>query len=267
MRTKQILIYVGIALLLTITFTVLMSDLKTVPTTSSDVIDNKKLSWGLKFTKIGERPSIGKSQTDLLDEYGGIYFGRNEKVIYLTFDSGYEAGYTEKILDILKDNNVKATFFITANYLNKSEDLVKRMIDEGHIIGNHTVNHPSMPDIKDDEELKKEIMDLHSALYNKTGYEMKFIRPPKGEFSRKTLALSNSLGYKTVLWSFAYEDWKDDKQKNLDDVKKIILERLHQGEVMLFHSKSENNMLMLDSIIKEIKRKGYEFKNLDEFPT
>ena len=124
-------------------------------------------------------------------------------------------------IEILKQNNVKATFFITAHYLNTAPELVQRMMDEGHIVGNHTVNHKSMPDIAN-EEIKKEVMNLHLAIYEKFGYEMKYIRPPKGEFSPKTLDITNKLGYKTVMWSFAYEDWNEDKQPKEELAKKKI---------------------------------------------
>ena len=186
------------------------------------------------------------------------------KKIYLTFDLGYEAGYTEQILDVLKENDVKATFFITAHYLNTAEDLVKRMIDEGHIVGNHTVNHKSLPDISN-EEIKDEVMKLHQAIYEKTGYEMKYIRPPKGEYSERTLAVTKELGYTNVMWTFGYLDYDENVQKGTEYAKKIVLDNLHNGEIMLLHGNSKDNANALDSIIKEAKAEGYEFKSLDEF--
>ena len=170
----------------------------------------------------------------------------------------------KKILEVLKQNNVKATFFITGHYLNTSSDIVKRMIDEGHIVGNHTVNHKSMPDI-DNDTIKKEVMDLHTAVYEKFGYEMKYIRPPKGEYSERTIDYTNSLGYKTVMWSFAYDDWDENKQGREKYGKKKILDNVHNGEVILLHSTSKDNSNILDYCIKEIKNMGYEFKSLDEF--
>ena len=200
-----------------------------------------------------------------LEESKGICLGSSEdKTIYLTFDEGYEAGYTSRILDILKENDVKATFFLTAHYVNTQEELVQRMIDEGHIIGNHTVNHKSMPDLSE-EEIKKEVMDLHQVIYEKFNYEMKYIRPPKGEFSQRTLQLTNSLGYTTVMWSFAYEDWNEDKQPDEEKSKQKILDNLHNGEIMLLHGNSKTNIDILDSVIKEAKNMGYTFKSLDEF--
>ena len=138
------------------------------------------------------------------------------------------------------------------------------MIDEGHIIGNHTVNHKSMPSLTE-EEIKKEVMDLHQSVYEKFGYEMKYIRPFKGEFSEKSITVTNSLGYKTVMWSFAYEDWNEDKQPDEATAKQKILNNLHNGEIMLLHGNSKTNTNILDSVIKEVKEMGYEFKSLDEF--
>ena len=131
-------------------------------------------------------------------------------------------------------------------------------------LGNHTVNHKSMPDL-DDEKIKTEIMDLHQAIYEKFGYEMKYIRPPMGEFSERTLILTQNLGYKTVMWSFAYEDWNEDKQPDEETAKQKILNNLHNGEIMLLHGNSKTNTNILDDIIKEAKNMGYEFKSLDEF--
>lgn len=233
--------------------------------TNSENLSNKKIGWGIKRNDNHEQPDVGKENQKLLEENKGICLGSSEKKsIYLTFDEGYEAGYTSKILEVLKQNDVKATFFITAHYLNTQPDLVKQMIDEGHIVGNHTVNHKSMPSLTE-EEINKEVMDLHKAMYAKFSYEMKYIRPPMGEFSEKTLAVTNSLGYKTVMWSFAYEDWNEKSQPNEEKSKQKILANVHNGEIMLLHGNSKTNTNILDSIIKEIKQMGYEFKSLDEF--
>lgn len=228
-------------------------------------LSNKKIGWGLKRGNNNQQPDVGSTNKKILDKYEGIYMGNaDKKYVYMTFDLGYEAGYTSKILEVLKQNNVKATFFITANYLNTEEKLVKQMIDEGHIVGNHTVNHKSMPSCNL-ETIKKEMMDLHTAVYNKFGYEMKYMRPPKGEYSEKTVAYTNTLGYKTVMWSFAYDDWDETKQGREAYGKKKILDNVHNGEIMLLHATSKDNANILDEVIKEIKNKGYEFKNIDEF--
>ena len=228
-------------------------------------INNEKIEWGIKRNNNNMQPDIGKLNKELIEKYNGIALGNNEeKNIYLTFDLGYEAGYTEKILDALKENNVQGTFFITAHYANTASDIVKRMIDEGHIIGNHTVNHKSMPSLSD-EELKKEVMDLHQVIYEKFGYEMKYIRPPKGEFSERTLSLSEQLGYKTVMWSFAYVDWDEKKQPSCEEGIKKITENLHNGEVMLLHATSKTNADIMDHVIKKTREMGYEFKSIDDF--
>ena len=212
-----------------------------------------------------QQPDLGKENRELIDKYNGIAMGSKEKkYIYLTFDLGYEAGYTENILDTLKANDVKACFFITAHYLNTQPDIVKRMIEEGHDVGNHTVNHKSMPEISD-SEVEKEVMNLHTAIYEKFGYEMKYIRPPKGEYCERTLALCNKMNYQTIMWSFAYADWNEKDQPDKEQAKKKILDNVHNGEIMLLHGNSKTNTEILGDIIKEIKNMGYEFKSLDEF--
>ena len=228
-------------------------------------LDNKKIGWGIKRNNNHEQPDVGNVNRKILDKYQGLYMGNKEqKLVYLTFDLGYEAGYTPKILEVLKQNEVKATFFITAHYVNTQPDLVKQMIDEGHIIGNHTVNHKSMPSCSL-ETIKKEVMDLHSAIYDKFGYEMKFIRPPKGEYSERTVAYTNTLGYTSVMWSFGYDDWDEKKQGREEYGKKKILDNVHNGEIMLLHATSKDNANILDDVIKEIKNMGYEFRNIDQF--
>ena len=233
--------------------------------TSTGTISNKTIGWGIKRNNNHEQPDVGSQNKKILEENNGICLGNNDKKnIYLTFDEGYEAGYTSKILEILKNNNVKATFFITAHYVNTQEELVKQMISEGHIIGNHTVNHKSMPTLTD-EQIKTEVMDLHQAMLEKFNYEMKYIRPPKGEYSERTIIETNKLGYKTVMWSFAYEDWNENKQPDEGKSKEKVLKNLHNGEIILLHGNSKTNTNILDTIIKEAKNMGYEFKSLDEF--
>ena len=233
--------------------------------TSTKELSNKKIEWGIKRNSSHEQPDLGKENVEIMKKTNSIAIGnKNDKVIYLTFDSGYEAGYTPKILNTLKENNVPAVFFITAHYLNTQPDLVKQMIDEGHVVGNHTVNHKSMPSLTE-EQINKEVMDLHKSMNDKFQYEMKFIRPPKGEFSERTISITNSLGYKTVMWSFAYEDWNEDKQPDKEIAKKKIIDNVHNGEVMLLHATSKTNSEILGDVIREIKNMGYEFKNINDF--
>lgn len=264
---KYIWILLCIILGIIIVITIIMKPNKnrTILTSSGEILSNKKIGWGIKRNDNHEQPDLGGANKKLIDENEDIAIGNKEsKCVYLTFDEGYEAGYTPQILDTLKANDVKAAFFITGHYLNTQPELVKRMIDEGHIVGNHTVNHPSMPDL-DNDKLKEEITKLHTAVFEKFGYEMKYLRPPKGEFSQRTLHLTKSLGYTTVMWSFAYDDWDESKQGRETYAKEKVLSNLHNGAVMLLHSNSKDNCNILDEIIKEIKKQGYEFKTLDEF--
>lgn len=261
------IVKVGVLFLIIFSISLITIDDKEQKTilTNSQGLSNKKIGWGIKRNDNHEQPDLGKSNKEILENNKGIAMGNStDKYIYLTFDEGYEAGYTPKILETLKENNVTATFFITAHYLNTQSDLVKQMIDEGHIVGNHTVNHKSMPTLTE-EKINLEVMDLHKSIYEKFQYEMKYIRPPMGEFSEKSLSVTNSLGYKTVMWSFAYEDWNEDKQPDETQAKKKILDNVHNGEIMLLHGNSKTNTNILGDIIKEIKNMGYEFKSLDEF--
>ena len=268
MRKKYLYIFSLIVISIVIFNIVSVATKKQAVSTSSGTIENlssKKIEWGIKRNNKHEQPDLGATNKRIIDEAKGIAMGNKEsKKVYLTFDEGYEAGYTEKILEVLKQNEVKACFFITAHYVNTSAELVQKMIDEGHIIGNHTVNHKSMPSLNL-EQIKSEVMNLHTAVYEKFGYEMKYIRPPKGEFSQRTLKITNSIGYKNVMWSFAYEDWNEDNQPGEEKSKKKILDNLHNGEIMLLHGNSKTNTNILDSLIKEAKNMGYEFKSLDDF--
>jgi len=233
-----------------------------LPKEDTSTLSNKKIGWYFSRGKDHAKPTFGKDLTVPADKYGSIYlFPGEEKVIYLTFDEGYENGYTAQILDTLKEKNVKATFFITGPYLEKEEELVRRMVEEGHTVGNHTINHPSMPDC-DDEKLEKEILDLDRKFYDAFGQSMKYLRPPMGEFSERTLSISRSLGYTSVFWSFAYRDWEVDNQKGTQYAIDTVLNGLHPGEVMLLHAVSKDNANALGTIIDEARKMGYEFGEL-----
>lgn len=229
------------------------------------ITSNQKIGWGIKRNDKHEQPDVGAANKKVLEENKGICLGnKDKKSLYLTFDEGYEAGYTPQLLETLKQNDVKAAFFLTAHFVNTQPELVRQMIDEGHTIGNHTVNHKSMPELTE-EQITKEVMELHQVINEKFNYEMKYLRPPKGEYSSKSLQKTNQLGYTTVMWSFAYEDWNEDKQPDETAAKKKILDNLHNGEIMLLHGNSKTNTDVLDAVIKEAKNMGYEFKTLDEF--
>ena len=266
MKTRKIkFIFIIVLITIIIILSLFLKEKNETVETSSNFVSIKKIEWGIKRNNDHEQPDVEKENRKILEENNGICLGNKEKkILYLTFDEGYEAGYTSKILEILKENDVKAAFFITAHYLNTQEELVKQMIEEGHIIGNHTVNHKTMPELSE-EEIKKEVIDLHMSIYEKFGYEMKYMRPPKGEFSEKSIKYTNTLGYKTVMWSFAYEDWNENKQPNEEKAKEKIIDNFHNGEIILLHGNSKTNTNILDSIIKEAKSMGYEFKSLDEF--
>ena len=265
MNKKYIFLLLIIILIIVCVF-VIQNNKNTIYTSSNVTgYDNKKIEWGIKRNNNHEQPDLGSKNKELMEKYNGLCIGNNSKKnIYLTFDAGYEAGYTIKILDVLKEKGVSATFFITSHYLNTADEQVKRMIEEGHTIGNHTVNHKCMPEITD-EEIEQEVMKLHQAVYEKYNYEMRYIRPPKGEFSERTLKKCEDLGYKTVMWSFAYCDWDENKQPTIEEGKKKIVDNFHPGEIILLHSNSKTNSEILADIIDEARNQGYEFKTLDEF--
>lgn len=227
-------------------------------------LSNEKNGWGLKKNK-NAPPEIPTETVELLSNYGAIYKDSEPHALYLTFDEGYENGYTAKILDVLKENEVPAAFFVTGPYIKNEPELIKRMVEEGHIVGNHTVNHPSMPEVKSAETLQNEIEELSKSFHDLTGQEMKFFRPPMGEYSARTLSITQDLGYTSVFWSFAYKDWEVKNQKGTDYAYSQIMDGVHDGAVLLLHAVSEDNANVLDRVIKDLKSAGYRFKSLENF--
>ncbi len=226
---------------------------------TSSEFSNRLLRWGILRKGFGKTPDADPGAPALLKKYGSVYLGDTEKNdIYLTFDEGYENGYTPKILDALRENNVKAVFFITGPYLAEHQDLVRRMLEEGHIVGNHSIHHPSLPTV-DDKTLEEEILGLDRAFFEKFGQHMKFLRPPKGEYSERTLAITQKLGYTNLFWSFAYDDWYKDKVRGYQYAYEKVMNNLHNGEVILLHAVSKDNADALDMIIKGAREKGFEF--------
>ena len=222
-------------------------------------------NWGLSFQEEGKSPVIDVDK-EMLEQFNAYYLGDEEnKKIYLTFDAGFENGNTEKILDALKENNVKATFFLVGNYLETCPELVKRMVEEGHMIGNHTYHHKNMETITTKEAFTKELTDLE-ILYEKiTGCEMpKFYRPPQGKFSENQLKWAKEEGYKTCFWSLAYVDWDEKKKPSMEEAMNKLTQRIHPGAIILLHSTSSTNAEILDDIICEWKNMGYTFGNLNE---
>ncbi len=226
-------------------------------------LPNEAYSW--YFNPNSEHmPPTAQTKVDL-EQYDAYYLGNtDEKVIYLTFDEGYENGYTAKILDVLKEKNVPATFFIVDSYLEKNVDLCVRMAEEGHTVGNHSVNHYSMPTLSDADAVY-EITHVAAHYKELTGHDMaKFFRPPKGEYSERTLGIAKQLGYKTIFWSFAHMDWDVKKQPGRDAAYNIVMKRTHNGCIMLLHAVSESNTQALPDIIDSLRNEGYVFKSLDE---
>lgn len=222
-------------------------------------------SWGLSFRQEGA-PPIGNAGKDQLRQYQAAYIGNtNEKVLYLTFDAGYENGCTAKILDTLKEKQVPAAFFLVGNYIRQSPDLVRRMVAEGHTVGNHTMHHYDMSRLSDKAAFSKELTDLE-ALYKETvGQELpKYYRPPQGIYSEENLKMAQELGYKTLFWSLAYVDWNNDSQPTREAAFAKLLPRTHNGAVVLLHSTSKTNAEILGELIDKWKEAGYRFGTLDE---
>lgn len=232
-------------------------------------IQAKELYWYCKRNAEHKQP-IADPQFSFLDKCGGIYVDKvhgdenKEKVIYLTFDVGYENGNVAKILDVMKDAGVVGSFFILGNVIERNPDLVLRMANEGHIVCNHTLNHPNLVD-KSEEKFKNEVLGLENEYGKLTGKEMgKFFRPPEGTFDRVMLERAQSLGYKTVFWSFAYADWDNNKQMDEDVALKKILDNIHNGEIMLLHPTGETNAKIMRRLITELKSQGFTFATLDK---
>lgn len=221
--------------------------------------------WGLSFRQPGTAPE-GNASADFLRRYNAFYVGdTNKKTIYLTFDAGYENGYTQTILNVLKKHNVKAAFFLVGNYLNTSPELVRSMCEQGHLVGNHTFHHPDMSKISDRESFERELQSLESLYREITGKDMpKLYRPPQGKYSESNLKMAHQLGYKTVFWSLAYVDWYTDKQPTREQAFAKLLPRIHPGAVVLLHSTSKTNAEILDELLTRWKAEGYSFGTLDE---
>ena len=230
---------------------------------SLDGLSNESIGWGIKKNK-NAPPDVPADVKEMLGKYNGIYIGNtNEKKIFLTFDEGYENGHTADILDTLKKNNVKAAFFITGDYIDREPELVKRMAKEGHILGNHTENHPSLPQISV-KELEHEINTLSEKTEKLCNVKMKYVRPPKGEYSEKVLAKISNMGLKTVFWSFAYMDWDVTVNRGGNYAFDQIYPYLDEGEILLLHAVSADNADALDLFIKNAKADGFTFGVLDE---
>ena len=222
-------------------------------------------SWGLSFSDAGKMPS-GPASVRQLEMYDAAFVGdTTQPVLYLTFDAGYENGCTEKILDTLKKHNVPAAFFLVGNYMEKNADLVRRMVDEGHIVANHTMHHYDMSKLSDKGAFQKELTDLEDLFTSITGKELpKYYRPPQGIYSQENLKMAQEMGYQTVFWSLAYVDWNNDAQPTAQQAFDKLLPRTHNGAVILLHSTSTTNAQILDELLTKWEQAGYRFDSIDK---
>ncbi len=222
-------------------------------------------NWGLGFSQEGEKPT-GNATADDLKLYHAAYLDpTDDKVIYLTFDAGFENGNTPAILDALKKHNAPAVFFVVGNFLETSPELVKRMVEEGHTVGNHTYHHPDMSRISDMESFAKELGEVEKLYQEITGTEMvKFYRPPQGKYSSKNLQMASELGYHTFFWSLAYVDWIQNQQPTKEQAFEKLIPRIHPGAVVLLHSTSSTNAEILDELLTKWEEMGYHFAPLSD---
>lgn len=222
-------------------------------------------NWGLSFQQEGAAP-IANADAEYLAKYNGYYAEMTDKkVMYLTFDAGYENGYTEKILDVLKEHEVPAAFFLVGNYIETNPELVNRMVNEGHVVGNHTYTHPDMSEIATEEAFCEELEKLEKSYEDATGKKMKkYYRPPQGKYSEANLKMAHELGYKTVFWSLAYVDWYESDQPTREEAFDKLIPRIHPGAVVLLHSTSKTNAEILDGLLTKWEEMGYSFKSIEE---
>ncbi len=225
-------------------------------------------NWGLHFAAEGQTPT-GNASGDTLAQYGAYYVGdTGQKTVYLTFDAGYENGYTAPILDALKKHKAPAAFFVVGHYLESAPELVRRMVAEGHTVANHTYHHPDMSAIADEAAFRQELAAVEDAYTAVTGQTMaKIYRPPQGKYSTANLSLAHQMGYKTVFWSLAYVDWYVDKQPTKEQAFDKLISRIHPGAVVLLHSTSATNAAILDDLLTQWENMGYSFGSITDLVT
>ena len=238
-----------------------------MPASSPAAIPVSTDNWGLSFQTEGDCP-VGNATAEQLARYDACFVGdTSQKVIYLTFDCGYENGYTEQILDALKKHRAPAAFFVVGNMIETAPDIIRRMAEEGHIVGNHTFHHPDMSKISDQAAFQKELDDLAALYKETTGQDLpNYYRPPQGKYNEENLRQAKALGYKTVFWSLAYVDWYVDNQPSAEQAYAKLLPRIHDGAVVLLHSTSRTNAEILDDLLTKWEEMGYTFASLDELP-
>lgn len=246
------------------------AETETTAPTANDSADaaalsNEKKGWWIKRKENNEQ-SEAQNEIDLA-KYDAFYVdtkNKDKKVMYLTFDCGYDNGYTEPMLDILKKHKAYAIFFVTQTYIRDNVEIVKRMKKEGHLVGNHTVKHKSMPDLSE-RDIKEELITCADYCKEATGYEMDpYVRPPMGEYSERTLQICKNLGYKTVFWSMAYLDYEVDNQPGSDFVIDHFEKYYHNGAIPLLHNVSTSNAEALDTVLTNLEKKGFTFENVDK---
>ena len=227
--------------------------------------DSACYNWYFKKNNDHQKPHL-PSEFSFISDCGGLWCGKGEdKVIYLTFDAGYENGNIEKILNAMQKHNAKGAFFILENLVNRNTDLVVRMANEGHFVCNHTAKHPDMSKITDKDAFCKQLSDMENIYNEKTGLKLAaYYRPPQGKFSECNLRYANEMGYRTVFWSFAYADWDNNRQMNPETAMKEILEHTHPGMVILLHPTSNTNAEIMDRLLMAWEEMGYRFGTLDE---
>ena len=222
-------------------------------------------NWGLGFGAIGAKPS-GNATTAEMKQYNAYYMAEgDEKKIYLTFDCGYENGNTEAILEALKKHGASGTFFVVGHYLESAPELVKRMVEEGHAVGNHTYHHPDMSKISDLSTFQKEMDSVREKFKEVTGQEMPmYYRPPQGKYNLQNLQMAKELGYATFFWSLAYVDWNVDDQPTHEEAFHKLTSRIHPGAIVLLHNTSKTNGEILDELLTKWEEMGYTFGTLEE---
>ena len=222
-------------------------------------------NWGLSFQEEGKRP-VGNASMDDLKQYDAYYAGdTDEKILYLTFDAGYENGNTPAILDALKKHQAPAVFFAVGNFIKDNPDLIRRIVSEGHIIGNHTMTHPDMSQISSMESFQKELQGVEELYESVIGEPMtKFYRPPRGIYSTENLSMAKELGYSTFFWSLAYVDWIQNQQPTKEEAFQKLLPRIHPGAIVLLHNTSSTNASILDELLTRWEEMGYQFRSIKE---
>lgn len=242
-----------------------MQKLNASQSAASDAVLQESQDWGLGFSENGQPPT-GMASVEELAEYQTYFLGdTSQKKLYLTFDAGYENGNTEPILDALKKHNVKATFFVVGHYLETAPELVGRMVEEGHTVGNHTYHHYDMSKISDKEAFTEEIQSVEEKYEEITGQKMiKYYRPPQGKYSLENLEMAKELGYHTFFWSLAYVDWNQDAQPSHEEAFGKLMSRVHPGAIVLLHNTSSTNAEILDELLTRWQAEGYTFGTLND---